>query len=233
MIPDRAFFIEPETISGNTFSLNQTESNHAVRVLRMKVGQDITLLDGKGMGYHGRITQLDQTVFGEIIQSYPNLGENDYTLILAPAIIKRDRFEFMLEKAIELGVCEIIPVMMDRTVKNKLNMERCEKLIQSAAKQSMRSKFPMIHKPKRIKDILEMEGQKFCAMINETKTLSQCSVNKKSPIIIIVGPEGDFSDSETTLMNHASIQFFNLGDRRLRSETAAINSLSIINEILT
>jgi len=232
MIPDRAFYIEPDTISGQSFSLNKTESNHAIRVLRMSNGDDIALLDGKGMGYHGIIQSTNKIVKGEILEHFPNLGENDFNIILAPALIKRDRFESMLEKATELGVAEIFPILMDRSVKNKLNLERSTKIIHAAAKQSMRSRFPKILEPKPLNEILTQNGQIVCAMIGETSTISKLNLNNIEPVFVIVGPEGDFTESEIELMKNANVQFYNLGQRRLRSETAALNSLSILNELL-
>ena len=232
MIPDRAFFVDPDSVSGQSFILNKTESNHAIRVLRMKVGNEIALLDGVGTGYNGKIQSVNKLVTGEILQTFPNLGENEYQIILAPALIKRDRFESILEKATELGVSEICPVLMDRRVKNKLNIDRCQKLIQSASKQTMRSKFPKIYPPKSFDDILKLEGQKICAMIGETKQLSKLNLKKENPIVVIIGPEGDFSKNEIELMNRSDVQFYNLGNRRLRSETAALNSLSVLNETL-
>jgi len=232
MIPDKAFYVEPESVSGESFIINKFESNHATRVLRLKINDEIALLDGKGIGYTGQITRLDNIVSGKILQSFPNLGENNFQIILAPALIKRDRFELLLEKAVELGVTEIYPVIMDRCVKNKLNLDRCKKLIQSASKQTLRSRFPVIHEPTSLPEILKLEGQKVCAMIGEDKSLSQLDLSHKTPVIVIVGPEGDFSEKEAKLMHQANIRFYSLGERRLRAETASVNSLSVLNELL-
>tara|TARA_A100001037_G_C15147483_1_gene637131 strand:+ start:3600 stop:4304 length:705 start_codon:yes stop_codon:yes gene_type:complete len=232
VIPKKAFYVSPQQILNGTFTLDKNESKHAINVLRMDVGDEITLLDGHGKGYHGIIQELDNLVTGNILKTYTNLGENNIQIILAPALVKKDRFEFILEKATELGVSEIYPVSMERSVKNKLNLERCKNLLQSASKQTLRSNFPRIHFPQNLKEILIMEGYKVCAMIGSNQKLSQLKFNKIKTVIVIIGPEGDFTKKEIEIMKKEKVEFYQLGDRRLRSETAAINSLAILNELL-
>ena len=113
MIPDKAFYVNPLNVNGSTFQLDKAESNHATRVLRLKQGDEICLLDGVGIGYHAKIKSIEKNVFGTIKEVIPDLGENKYSVNLASALIKRDRFELMLEKATELGVNEIQPLMLE------------------------------------------------------------------------------------------------------------------------
>ena len=117
MSPDKAFYVNPLNVNGSTFQLDKAESNHAIRVLRLKKGDEICLLDGAGIGYHAKIKSIEKNVSGTIKEVKPDLGENKCPVNLASALIKRDRFELMLEKATELGVNEIQPLILERCVK--------------------------------------------------------------------------------------------------------------------
>jgi len=234
MIPDKAFYALPENIQGNHFILDQDESKHIINVLRLKMKQGIFLLDGLGNGYQSVITDLTKfKVSGEIEKKYVNYGENKSVIKLVPAIIKRDRFEILIEKAIELGVKEIQPLILDRCVKKSLNLDRCKKIIISSAKQCRRSFFPVIKEPINLETYLKKRNE--CSIVGSQKSnikLSKLDIKDRKSIQIIIGPEGDFSKREYDLMQDHDIQFFNLGQRRLRSETANLATLSILNEFM-
>ena len=216
---------------GNKFYLDKDESNHASRILRLKEKDEICLLDGVGVGYHAVINSIDNKVSGTIIKTYQGLGENDYTITLAPALIKRDRFELLLEKATELGVTDIQPLSLERSVKKTLNLERCQKIITSSAKQCRRSQFPILYKPLNMKSLLKKTNGLFIsAVMGAKEPLSTLELFNN--ITIIIGPEGDFTKNEIEQMKNANVLFYHLGERRLRAETAALNSLSILNELL-
>jgi len=230
VIPDKAFYVNPLTVNGSTFQLDKAESNHATRVLRLKKGDEICLLDGAGIGYHAKIKSIEKNVSGTIKESIPDLGENKYSVNLASALIKRDRFELMLEKATELGVNEIQPLMLERCVKKTMNFERSQKIVISSAKQCCRSRFPMLHEPIDMKKLLKnSDGQFISGLIGADKSLSELELDKN--ITVIIGPEGDFTENEIGQMKNAGVLFFNLGGRRLRAETAALNSLAVLNEL--
>ena len=232
MIPDKAFYVNPTNIEGDNFYLDPEESNHATRVLRLTIGDEITLLNGIGFGYHGLIKSVGKTVSGSIIETWEGLGENKIPITLAPALIKRDRFELMLEKSTELGVTGIHPLVLDRCVKKDLNFKRSQKLIISAAKQSKRSRFPILGMPKNLASALNVDAQIICGRMGAEQSISQLSLDSSRNVMVIIGPEGDFSDNEFALMEKANVLFYNLGKRRLRAETAALNSLAVLNEIL-
>ena len=230
MTPDKAFYVNPLTVNGSTFQLDKAESNHATRVLRLKKGDEICLLNGAGIGYHAKINSIEKNVSGTIKESIPDLGENKYSVNLASALIKRDRFELMLEKATELGVNEIQPLMLERCVKKTMNFERCQKIVISSAKQCCRSRFPMLHEPIDMKKLLKnSDGQFISGLIGADKSLSELELDKN--ITVIIGPEGDFTENEIGQMKNAGVLFYNLGGRRLRAETAALNSLAVLNEL--
>ena len=230
MIPDKAFYVNPLNVNGSTFQLDKAESNHATRVLRLKKGDEICLLNGAGIGYHAKINSIEKNVSGTIKESIPDLGENKYSVNLASALIKRDRFELMLEKATELGVNEIQPLMLERCVKKTMNFERSQKIVISSAKQCCRSRFPMLHEPIDMKKLLKnSDGQFISGLMGADKSLSELELDKN--VTVIIGPEGDFTENEIGQMKNAGVLFFNLGGRRLRAETAALNSLAVLNEL--
>jgi len=228
--PDKAFYVNPLNVNGSTFQLDKAESNHATRVLRLKKGDEICLLNGAGIGYHAKINSIEKNVSGTIKESIPDLGENKYSVNLASALIKRDRFELMLEKATELGVNEIQPLMLERCVKKTMNFERSQKIVISSAKQCCRSRFPMLHEPIDMKKLLKnSDGQFISGLMGADKSLSELELDKN--VTVIIGPEGDFTENEIGQMKNAGVLFFNLGGRRLRAETAALNSLAVLNEL--
>ena len=230
MIPDKAFYVNPLNVNGSTFQLDKAESNHATRVLRLKKGDEICLLNGAGIGYHAKIKSVEKNVSGTIKESIPDLGENKCSVNLATALIKRDRFELMLEKATELGVNEIQPLMLERCVKKTMNFERSQKIVISSAKQCCRSRFPVLHEPINMKKLLKnSDGQFISGLIGAEKSLSELELDKN--VTVIIGPEGDFTENEIGQMKNAGVLFFNLGGRRLRAETAALNSLAVLNEL--
>jgi 16S rRNA (uracil1498-N3)-methyltransferase len=187
-------------------------------------------LDGAGIGYHAKIKSIEKNVSGTIKESIPDLGENKCSVNLASGLIKRDRFELMLEKATELGVNKIQPLTLDRCVKKTMNFERSQKIIISSAKQCYRSRFPVLHEPIDMKKLLKnSDGQFISGLIGADKSLSELELDKN--VTVIIGPEGDFTENEIGQMKNAGVLFFNLGGRRLRAETAALNSLAVLNEL--
>ena len=231
---DYAFQISPEALQGNNFSLTKSESKHAIRTLRLRQHDEICLLDGFGKGYRACIEIPDSNcVSGIILEILPDYGENKFFIHLGMALIKRDRFEFILEKATEMGVQEITPLYLDRCVKKTVNSQRCEKIIIAAAKQSHRSRFPIVYPPVNLQEyFVHPRVQAIAGHMNAVGTLTVRDLNTDFPVHVIIGPEGDFSDREMNLMEENGVAYFNLGNRRLRSETAALNSIAILNEVL-
>ncbi len=234
MIPDCAFYVNPKKIIGELFSLDKDESKHAIQVLRKKVGDKICLLNGIGTGYLVVIDSIENNqVFGSVKETLPELGENSILLGLAPALIKRDRFELILEKATELGVNEIYPLVLDRSVKKTMNYDRSVKIVTAASKQCRRSRFPKLHEPLNMESFLEMKNGKILSgLMGTQKSLTQLNLELENSITVIIGPEGDFTKKEIKIMREKGVVFFNLGERRIRAETAVLNTLSILNEII-
>ena len=234
MILDHAFQINPNDVSSGKFTLSESESFHAIRVLRLKKNDKIWLLDGVGNGYHAKIEDLKSNgLSGQIIKHFPDYGENTHSIHLGMALIKRSRFELVLEKATELGVREITPIITDRCTKKNLNLDRSKKIIIEASKQCRRSRFPVLQKPiKLINYCSSKVGQILVGVTASSNKLRDVSSAINKTVHVIIGPEGDFSDNELNIMKNNNVINYNLGQRRLRSETAALYSISFLNEVL-
>jgi 16S rRNA (uracil1498-N3)-methyltransferase len=235
MNPDHAFYISPSSIVEGLFTLDKEESHHLSKVLRMNLGDEISLLDGVGTGYVGEIQTLGKRVSGKINKRIPSLGENPAQIHLAMGIIKRDRFELALEKATELGVQSITPLLLDRCIKRSINMDRSRKHVQSASKQCRRSYFPTIHEPTSLEKWLQSTKNetKIACLIGSNNSISALDLSGKHQTVhLVIGPEGDFSENEIKLLIKNDIIPATLGPRRLRTETAVISALAILNEIL-
>jgi len=139
------FQIHPDNLHHNQFTLSKEESLHFLKSLRGKKGDSLWLLDGLGTAYEGTVSGINgKSVSGIIKQAHPSYGESDYEIHLAIGLIKGNRMDFVLEKATELGVKSIQPLLLDRCVKTKLNMDRANRIVITAAKQSGRSYFPQV-----------------------------------------------------------------------------------------
>ena len=229
-----AFFVSPDNLNGNSFFLDKRESHHASHVFRLGPGDMISLLNGKGLGYKAIIERMEEgIVHGRIEKLIDQMGENSIKIIIAPALLKRDRFEGLIEKATELGVKEIHPLVAEHCIKKTVNLERCKKIIIASAKQCQRSHFPVIKEPNTItKWLNKPREQCFAGIIGAKSKLKKFKYNKNLPIHILIGPEGDFSFEELNLLKKVGVKLFSLGNRKLRAETAAQATLSILNELL-
>ena len=230
---DKIFLhVNPLNVNNDSFTLSEDESHHAKNVLRLKLGHKIWLIDGEGTAYTGEITSQNGSTKGKIYETISGEGENPWYLHLAIAVLKKSRFEFLIEKATELGVNKISIIRMDRCGKQMIQASRLKKLILSAAKQCGRSVFPEIEEFSSLTNFIDQSTEKIVAAHWEGKlSLSKYfSPGFKSAFCILIGPEGDFSVDELDVLNQNKIPIVTLGSRRLRSETAGIYALSAMNE---
>ena len=232
------FQVLPEQINGKTFELEEAESHHLTRVLRLREGATIWLLDGVGNAYQAKVTEFPSgRVRGQILQRYPNYGELKVPLHLGLGLLKRDRMEWAVEKATEAGVKSITPLLLDRCVKRSFRRERLEKVARAAAKQCARSVTPKVHDTVSLNQWLEFcsPGQSLVCLQDAKLTLSEwyrSTTPHTTDLFILIGPEGDFSPREKDLLVQAQVTAIQLGPRRLRSETAVITALAICNELI-
>ncbi len=228
------FFVNTKNISNKQFFLNEQESYHLIKVLRKPIGTEIWLVDGIGSVYCGTIQNMqDDIVSGQILEVFPKYGENKIQINLGIGILKKDKMNFVVEKATECGVKEIIPLVLDKCIKRDVNLARLIKISKSAVKQCGRSVVPSIHRPNNLKELLNTYINTSIFVCHESGDngidIVPKIVQKQSNILLLVGPEGDFSREEIDFLNNHSANFINLGNRRLRSETAVIAALSQIN----
>ncbi len=234
-MPDKIFFyVDTKNISNDLFFLNEQESYHITKVLRRSIGNNIWLVDGIGSAYYGTIQNIqDDVVSGKIFEVFPKYGENKIQINLGIGILKKDKMNFVVEKATECGVKEIIPLVLNKCIKCDVNLARLIKISKSAVKQCGRSVVPSIHRPNNLKELLNTYTNTSIFVCHESGDngidIVPKIVQNQSEILLLVGPEGDFSNKEIDFLNNHNANFINLGNRRLRSETAVIAALSQIN----
>lgn len=209
--------------------LSEEESMHAVKVLRLKSGDEIFMVDGKGGLFRSKIVLAHQKHCEfQIIEQLENPEKRNYQLHLAIAPTKNiDRFEWFIEKATEIGVDQITPVITKFSERKIIKPERLEKIIVSASKQSLKAKFPVLNPLSSFNDFVSNNesSQKFIAHCrpNDDKKLLQSACQKAKDVLIFIGPEGDFSQDEVDMaIDHYKYEAISLGESRLRTETAGV-----------
>lgn len=208
------------------------EARHCLKVLRHQTGDLIHCCDGVGTMYEARIARTTaKEVHLDLLQAHPGWGEHGRHLCLAVSPLRlRDRFEWLLEKAVELGVNEIVPVRCQRTDKYKAQFKtaRAQTILLTAAKQCLRSAIPQLHEPVALETWLEKQGKGGCylAVAEATQGLAQADLAPQDRISLLIGPEGDFTPEEQAAAQAAGFLPVHLGRTRLRTETAGIFALS-------
>jgi 16S rRNA (uracil1498-N3)-methyltransferase len=219
-------------IEGKIQELDEQESRHAIRVLRLLKGDMVILVDGAGGWYeavieeaHPRRCILEVRSFTEDYRPLP------YHLHIAISpTASMDRFEWFLEKATEIGISEITPLICRRTERKQVKSERLEKIIVSAMKQSLRAYKPLLSEPVHLSDFLKREvpGTRGIAHCHHTYRLALAELEHSGRYTLLIGPEGDFAAEEVSEAVSAGYQPFHMGESRLRTETAGIHLCSAI-----
>ena len=213
--------------------LSAEESKHTTKVLRKKEGDILHFTDGKGGFYKAEITLADSRKCRlTIISSEQKPKQHNYHLHIAIALTKNmDRFEWFLEKACEIGIDEITPIICERSERKLIKTQRCNRILLSAMKQSLKFHLPKLNEAITLKDVLkqDFEGNKYIAHCEdgEKKELKQEKVAAKT--LILIGPEGDFSTNEINMALQNNFKAVSLGKTRLRTETAGIVAVNLIN----
>jgi 16S rRNA (uracil1498-N3)-methyltransferase len=224
-------FYQPGISEGITH-LDAEESRHAVRVLRMTDGDQLTLTDGKGFFYSAKITKADSKKCQfEILDKRETPKKNFHIHIAIAPTKNADRVEWFVEKAIEIGIHEISFILCKNSERKVINMERVEKIAVNALKQSQQALLPKLNELVPFKKILEVKAdQRFIGFVDSDNSLhlkALAQLNKK--YLILIGPEGDFSKEELELALKNGFKKVSLGPNRLRTETAALVSCQILN----
>jgi 16S rRNA (uracil1498-N3)-methyltransferase len=236
IFPMTPFYIEE--IKGNRGYLHGEEARHCLKVMRKKVGDEIIAIDGHGYMYVCRFAEASKDkVALDILTRHADWGEKSQrvTLLISP-LHKPDRFEWLIEKAVELGATDIIPYVGTHTVKTGVRVDRMERICVAALKQCMRSRLPALHAPTDFEAALKLaQGSvKLIGHAEHGLPIGQLSIDWQTvdSIAILIGPEGDFSHEEVTHAIENGYKPVLLGNNRLRSETAAIHLLGIAKHLL-
>ncbi|AWG22254.1 16S rRNA (uracil(1498)-N(3))-methyltransferase [Flavobacterium faecale] len=232
------FYNSDLTQTTENFSFDKEESRHIIKVLRKRDGDVLQVTNGKGLLFETKITLASDSKCTVEIVSCTHKAPSPYQLHLAVAPTKmNDRFEWFLEKATEIGIHEITPILCDRSERKVVNIERYEKIILSALKQSNELYLPKLNPAITFKEFVAQEkrnGLQLIAHCEETDKKTLKSVLKPNEdVTVLIGPEGDFSDKEIALALENDFQAVSLGNTRLRTETAAMvacHSVAFFNE---
>ena len=230
-------FYAPE-ISLPRYTLPEEESKHCVRVLRMSIGDELFLTDGRGSMYRCKVVNDNiKRCEVEVVEHLEEYGRLPYSLSMAVAPTKNiDRFEWFLEKATEVGISEVWPIECEHSERRQIKEDREEKVITAAVKQSLKAYHPTLHPLTPLKKLLAMpfDGQKYIAHCNselgEREYLGSI-VKKGENMLILIGPEGDFSPEEIKFALQNGFKPISLGNQRLRTETAAVVATVITSTI--
>ena len=220
-----------------SFSFDKEESRHIIKVLRKKDSDILHVTNGFGLLFETEITLASDNKCIVQVLSIKKTDEPKFRLHLAVAPTKmNDRFEWFLEKATEIGIQEITPIICDRSERKVINLERFEKIILSAMKQSNETYLPKLNEAISFKEFIKQknEGFQLIAHCEETDKKSLKDILKPNEsVTMLIGPEGDFSEKEIALALENDYQPVTLGNTRLRTETAAIvacHSVVFFNE---
>jgi 16S rRNA (uracil1498-N3)-methyltransferase len=211
---------------GELLELPEEEAHHAVRVLRLVPGDIIGLLDGMGGRAKAEIIEAGRNrVVVRIDQWITEAPEREARIHISVALTKQmDRFEWFVEKAVEIGVDRITPLITDRTERNRSRMDRLHKVMVSAMKQSQRAWLPQMDEPMALEKLLELElpQQRFFGWCEGEHTSLMQAYTSDADAIVVIGPEGDLTPEEAALLKEHGSRPVSLGSARLRTETAAI-----------
>ena len=224
------FFIREEiNTKSSEVLLSDPNVVHQIKyVLRLRKNDEVILLDGTGVEFHGRIKILSKTqaVIAKIEVKQKSI-KNEMEIHLFVSLIKKDKFEWVLQKATELGVSRITPILSDRTEKQKINMDRADKIVREASEQSGRGDFPFVDEPISLKEavsicetpiVLDLEGE----------PIDVTQLRETADVSIFVGPEGGWSKKDFDEFGEKEYKRITMGPQVLRAETASVAVCSLL-----
>ncbi len=212
-----------------TGKLDKYQSHYVSKVMRLKEKEVFSLFNSSGE-WEAKISNITKSIVEFNITKQLRQKENIKDLWLAFSPIKSNYFNFMIQKATELGVTKFIPIIFERTIVRKINKERLEKVIIEAAEQSNRIIVPSIEDPQKLKSFLNNDMDLIFTDLNTANTKIDLTKLTTKPTCVIIGPEGDFSEQEREeILKFNGVQSVKINENILRSETAVISALSIIN----
>ena len=219
-----------EKLSDNLISnLDKSQSHYISKVMRIKEGESFSLFNDSGE-WEAKINEIKKGIVNFVIVKKLKNSENNSEIWLAFTPIKLNYLNFMIQKATELGVTKFIPILSERTMVRDLNSERLNKVIIEASEQSNRIKLPKLEKLVKFKDFIKLYKDTDIVFGDLNSTNDQIKINKDSPVCILIGPEGDFSENERKeILDLKNVKSLKINKNILRTETAAISIISIIS----
>lgn len=222
------FYIDVFDATASLITLNEETSKHVVQVLRMQAGEPLHLTDGKGHLITAFITEAHKKHCIVKLEGvgFKDKGERNTTIAIS-LVKNANRFEWFLEKATEIGVNEIIPLICERTERQHFRYERMKGIVVSAMLQSQQVWLPVLSEPVRYEDVMNLKSEDSLKLIahceeTEKQQLPNLQIKQSSNCIILIGPEGDFSPGEIELALKNNFQPVTLCETRLRTETAGM-----------
>ena len=212
-----------------TDKLDKSQSHYVSKVMRLKEKEFFSLFNSSGE-WEAKILNITKSIVEFNVTKQLRHKKNIRELWLAFSPIKSNYFNFMIQKATELGVTKFLPIIFERTIVRKINKERLEKVIIEAAEQSNRITVPSIEDPQKLKSFLNNDMDLIFTDLNTANTKIDLTKLTTKPTCVIIGPEGDFSEQEREeILKFNGVQSVKINENILRSETAVISALSIIN----
>ncbi len=230
-------FYTPDLQDNTLYTLNEEESRHCGKVLRLSIGDQVFLVDGRGGLYEAAIqSETKRNVTLQITKTTKEYQKRNHHLHIAVAPTKNiDRLEWFLEKATEIGIDEITPIICERSERKIIKADRLEKVVTSAVKQSLQAYHPLINPAITFEQLVKcnIQGKKLIAhCIDDAKRqYIKDLIEPHGSYLVLIGPEGDFSPEEIELALEREFVPVTLGNTRLRTETAALASCFEINYI--
>ncbi len=223
-------------IEGPLIYLNEEESHHCAKVLRMSAGNKIKVILGDGFFYESELLEIHHKTCIAKITSRTEKPKHNYNFHLAIAPTKNiDRIEWMVEKCVELGIDEISFIQSEKSERKVVKIDRIHKIVESAIKQSIQAHIPKVNELVSLKDFIKQHhsatSKKLIAHCNDETSPIQTLVNKADSIICLIGPEGDFSEKEILLAKENNYLPISLGENRLRTETAGLYVCGVLKTL--
>ena len=228
----RLFF--SNMLSANlTDKLDKSQSHYLTKVMRVKENEVFSLFNKEGE-WEAKILGISKSIVEFKTTKQLRQKENTKELWLAFSPIKSNYQNFMIQKATELGITKFLPIIFDRTVVRKINKERLEKIVIEASEQSNRMNVPLIESPQTLDSFLKKDTMDliFTDLNSDIIKVDKSKLTDK-PVCIIIGPEGDFSEAERDkILSFKGVQSVKINENILRSETAVISAISIVNYVI-
>ncbi len=226
-------------IDNNIITLDPSESKHCLKVLRKSIGNIISIVDGEGTLFKGKIISNNNKQCKVEVQEFiKGYGKRDYYVHIAISPIKNHhRIEWFIEKSVEIGVDEVSFINCSRTIRKKINMDRLNKTAISAMKQTLKAKLPKINSSVKLNDFINRNNNsnKFICHLEENISETIFDFKRKNKFgdstCIMIGPEGDFTIDEINFSKENGFSFLSLGDSRLRTETAGVVACHLLNVV--